>query len=436
LRLSFLKKLWVKPRNFSLDEADKCTYKIILFKFDILLSGIIKQFLYYMVKRSDQKRALILKSSAEVFAQKGFGESTMSDIGIAASIADSGIYHYFKRKEEILFAIPEYHMKQYFASLEEQLEGIRGIEDKLRKLIWYHSKYFATHRDYAQVLLLECRSNPRFYHKSKAYQMIKQYSNVIVGLAEEGIRQGKISRACAPRLLRDMIMGAIDHATLNWILNDGPNPLEKVETISDLITNSFRPDFDSESSLNPKSDKAKIILNAAIATFTEKGYSDSTVAEIAKRAQVAEGTIYEYYRDKEDLLLKIPEEKLKKLYSYIEEVSPEKMLERMLLFFFRFYNNNPDFTSVLVLTLRPNKNFYKSESHKILGMISTTIANVITQGMQIGVFSKLVHLDSFFDLLFGTIDHIIIPWVMFKRKYDLLRVGEDVSRLFINAIRP
>jgi len=387
-----------------------------------------------MNKTLEEKRVSILESAESIFSANPFAKCTISDITKAASIADSGFYNYFKNKEDVLFAIPEHHMRRYFSGMEEQLEGINGAEHTLRKLIWYHARYLTNHEEYTRVLLLECRSNPRFYYKSKAYQLIKEYGELIIGVIQSLLSKEIISPTWSPRLVRDMIMGALDHSALNWILKKGPSPLEKAESISELIFNSFRPVFDSADLFDAKTDKAKSILNAAIKAFAEKGYTDTTVNEIARKAQIAEGTIYGYYQSKEDILLKIPEQKLKELLSYIEEQSPEKKLERMLLYCFRFFSNNSDFTSILIMNLRSNRNFYKSKGYQILGGVSDAIADTVREGMKTGIFLKNVHIDSFLDLVFGTIDHIIIPWVMFNRKYDLLSLGEDATRLFINAI--
>jgi TetR/AcrR family fatty acid metabolism transcriptional regulator len=387
-----------------------------------------------MMSKLDIKRTSIVESATRVFSEKGFFESTISDIAKGSRMADSGVYKYFKGKEEILFTIPEEAMKIYLSNLDDQIEGIKGAENKLRKLIWYHCKYFTTNREYTHVLLLECRSNTRFYN-SNAYKLIQDYSKIIIDIIGEGMREGIICELVSPGLLRDMIMGTIDHAALNWIFKNTPSPLDQAENISELILNSFRSNKSLGNKLDSKARKRKRIIEASTKIFAEKGYDGATISEIAKEAEVADGTIYEYYQSKENLIVSIPEENLVKLLSYIDETSPEKKLERMILFCFRFFNNNRYFTSILVLMLRPNRKFYKSESDKILGKICDKITEIIVKGREQGVFSKDFDILTFHDLVFGTIDHIIIPWVIFKRKYNLFQVGEKASRLFINAIR-
>jgi len=324
-------------------------------------------------------------------------------------------------------------MIQFLSSLSDQLEGIKGADNKLRKLIWFHCKYFTANREYTNVLLLECRANARFY-SSKAYKLIKDYSKIIIGLIEEGMSEGLFYDVKSPNLVRDMVMGTMDHAALSWVFREYQSPLARADSIADLILRSLNFKKSIETVLDSKTERKRVIVQSATKIFAEKGYDGATISEIAKEAKVADGTIYEYYRNKEDLFLNIPEENLLELLSYIDGASPEKKLERAILFCFRFLNNNRYFTSILVLMLRPNRKFYQSRGNTILQEIEQKIGDIILEGREQGIFSSDFEITVFQDLVFGTIDHIIIPWVIFKRKYNLLQIGEEASRLFVNAI--
>jgi len=383
---------------------------------------------------SDLKKNAILESARQIFAEKGFVNTTISEIALTAGIADSAVYKYFNGKEKVLFAIPEQDMELFFHSLGDHLEGIMGAENKLRKLIWYHCKYFTTNIAYTRILLLECRSNPNFYN-SEGYGLIRKYSDLIISIIDEGKEQGVIDATASTRLLRDMIMGTMDRVALNWIMQRGPRPLDKAEKIFELIRNAAR-NFDALENINePKVKKRKRIIDAATKVFAKKGYATATIAGIAKAAGVAEGTIYEYYKSKEDLMINIPEEKLAELISYFDGVSPDKQLERVILFCFRFFHNNRDFTSILVLMLRANRNFYDSRSQDLLERLGGNIRSLVLDGMEKGLFAVDIDVEIFIDMIFGTIDHIIIPWVIFERKYGLLEIGEQATKLFINAIK-
>ena len=85
--------------------------------------------------------------------------------------------------------------------------------------------------------------------------------------------------------------------------------------------------------------------------------------------------------------------------------------------------------------LRVNKKFHLSESNGILERLFEIIEDTIIRGQSEHLFKKDLDLDVCRNLLFGTLDHILIPWIMFNRHYDLKSVGEEASRLFVNALK-
>jgi TetR/AcrR family fatty acid metabolism transcriptional regulator len=91
-----------------------------------------------------EKKARILAAAEEIMSQKGLADSTISEIAQKAGVADSVIYQYFKGKEELLFSIPAERMKEVLDLLDEQLQGIRDPESRLRKMIWFHRRYNET----------------------------------------------------------------------------------------------------------------------------------------------------------------------------------------------------------------------------------------------------------------------------------------------------
>lgn len=177
----------------------------------------------------ESKRRLILKVATEVFAEKGFNESTISQIAQKARIAEGSIYVYFKNKEDLLFSIPEERMENFLSGLREHLEGIKGALNKLRKLIWYHLHFYEENRDYTLILLQNIRLNPRFA-TTRAYQLIREFSRLVVQIIEEGKREGSIRAGIDSRLLRDSILGAIEHFTIRGSILGRLPQLSKVES--------------------------------------------------------------------------------------------------------------------------------------------------------------------------------------------------------------
>src|SRR5436305_3173336 len=120
------------------------------------------------------------------------------------------------------------------------------------------------------------------------------------------------------------------------------------------------------------SDKRTRIMDAAIKVFAERGFHSATVAEIARAAGVADGTIYLYFKSKDDLLLRLFDEKMTQLLAeakaaLAEERDAPARLKRFIQLHFSLVEKNPDLASVLVVELRQSAQFLKSADRQKLG---------------------------------------------------------------------
>ncbi|MBW2368533.1 MAG: TetR/AcrR family transcriptional regulator [Deltaproteobacteria bacterium] len=389
-----------------------------------------------MTNGHENKKQVILASATKIFAEKGFADATISEIAKGAGLTSSGIYLYYKNKEALLFTVIENFMIESNAGLTEHLQGIRGAENKLRKAIWYHCKSYSISKKVIKIIL-EARSYPRFY-KSSAYTALKQYARIINDIIAEGMQAGVFCGVSSPMILRDMILGTVDHIAINWTMKDVPDSSDHAEKIYDLVMRAVQPAPKDKNRLAKKlankAEKRVRIINSATALFTEKGFNDTSMLEIAQKADVAEGTVYEYFRNKENLLISIPHEKLTRLYDTVSGNSLEIKLKSVITSIFEFYYNEKDYSTILVLMLRTNKKFHNSESNEIIEKLFTIIEEIIVTG-QGQYFKANLDLNLCRDLLFGTLDHIMIPWIIFDRRYDWKALGAEVSDLFVNAIR-
>ena len=84
--------------------------------------------------------------------------------------------------------------------------------------------------------------------------------------------------------------------------------------------------------------------------------------------------------------------------------------------------------------MRPNRKFYNSRSYELLDDIGDSLKNIIIEGQEKNIFLTNLDVNLFKTCILGTIDHIIIPWVIFNRQYSLTEVGEEISELLVNAI--
>ena len=108
--------------------------------------------------RYDQKLEFILRTSARIFAEKGYHSTSMRDISRATEVSLAGLYYYCKSKEELLFLIQDNCFGRVLARLEERLSEARAPVERLRLVIENHLSFFAANMAEMKVLSHEADS--------------------------------------------------------------------------------------------------------------------------------------------------------------------------------------------------------------------------------------------------------------------------------------
>ena len=161
-------------------------------------------------------RIKIVESLKRLLEKKDFGAITTAEIAKNAGVTEALIYKYFKDKRDLLHQILSDYLEQYRAQITHDLKGIKGVFNKLRKLIWSHINVYATNRVFAKVLLIEVRNYPDYY-KSETYERVKEYSDIVLNIIEEGIQNKDIRDDISPKLMRYGILGSIEQVCLSGI---------------------------------------------------------------------------------------------------------------------------------------------------------------------------------------------------------------------------
>jgi TetR/AcrR family fatty acid metabolism transcriptional regulator len=181
------------------------------------------------------KRKAILQAAIEVFSNYGFKEATISEIAKRANVAEGTIYQYFKNKEDLFFSIPIEKTIEFCEELNLHLTGITEPLSKIRKFIWYYLYHLKMNPDYARTLLLEMRVNTNLV-KTKVYSSFKQFTGKILEILEDGQGQGVVRKDVNLYILRQLILGILEHAVTRWLLKGQKYDLmDYYEDISKLI---------------------------------------------------------------------------------------------------------------------------------------------------------------------------------------------------------
>ena len=191
--------------------------------------------------------------------------------------------------------------------------------------------------------------------------------------------------------------------------------------------------------MSKKDIKKQFIIQSAIGVFSQNGFQNSSISEIAQKANVAEGTIYQYFKNKEDLFFSIPIEKTKEfcreLDLHLEGIDGAlNKIRKFIWYYLHFFKMNPEYSRTLMLEMRVSKNFVKTTTYKSFKNFTNKILEIIKEGQEEGVIRKDVNIYLIRQLLLGILEHIVTRWLLKGEKYDLFKHYNEVSRLVIHGI--
>ncbi len=182
------------------------------------------------------------------------------------------------------------------------------------------------------------------------------------------------------------------------------------------------------------------IVQAAIEVFSKKDFQSASISEIAQRAGVANGTIYQYFKNKEDLFFSIPVEKTNEFRSqvalHLEGIAGVfNKIRKFVWYFLYFFKTNPDYGRLLMLELRVNRSFAKTETYDFLKQSVRSVWDILEEGQKEGVIRTDVDIYILRHLVLGILEHMVSRWLLKDAQYDILEQHQQVSRVLIDALR-
>lgn len=187
-------------------------------------------------------------------------------------------------------------------------------------------------------------------------------------------------------------------------------------------------------------DKRELILRAAIKVFAQNGYFQSQVADVARVAGVAAGTVYLYFKGKDDLLVSIFERSMRDVLAEARAAvdgatEPGDRLRRIARLHLERLGRDKDLAVVFQVELRQSVKFMERFSETFLQDYFKLIREAIADGQQSGAFRKDVGATTATKIFFGALDEMATNWVLSRRKYDLRAEADAVVDLFINGVK-
>jgi len=185
--------------------------------------------------------------------------------------------------------------------------------------------------------------------------------------------------------------------------------------------------------------KYEAILRAAIKVFARNGFFNSKVAGIAKEAGVADGTVYLYFKNKDDVLVSIfnyvVAEALERGRMRVETLDdPLEALRRIAMGHLELFASDRDLAIVFQVEFRSSTKFMEQFSATGVTEYLEIIRAAIQEGQKQGLLRKELNSTLLAKILFGSLDEMVTNWVLSKKRYSLAATGDVVLDVFFNGI--
>jgi TetR/AcrR family transcriptional regulator, fatty acid metabolism regulator protein len=182
-------------------------------------------------QRMQDRSDAILDAAKGIFADKGFEGTSIADIARAARISGGLVYRYFRNKRELLYEVLRKFYERILLDLETQVFKHDDFAVRLETLIRRHLEVFVSDTDLCRLFISEVRTASD-YQGSSIQELNRLYTSVLIRIVKNAVKTGEVRSDVNPKLLRDVIFGAIEH--LAWRHVNGKGQLRVAQTARDL----------------------------------------------------------------------------------------------------------------------------------------------------------------------------------------------------------
>jgi TetR/AcrR family fatty acid metabolism transcriptional regulator len=187
-------------------------------------------------------------------------------------------------------------------------------------------------------------------------------------------------------------------------------------------------------------DKREAILRSAVKVFAQKGYFNSKVADIAAEAGIADGTVYLYFKSKDEILHSVFDQAMEAFISEgRKELSsitqPIERLRKIADLHLARLGDDRDLAIVFQVELRGSIKFMQEFSSAGFADYLDIIRETINEGQNLGVFRNDIKPIIAAKILYGALDEMVTNWILSKKKYALTPMADEVLKTFLTESR-
>ena len=181
------------------------------------------------------------------------------------------------------------------------------------------------------------------------------------------------------------------------------------------------------------------ILDAAITVFAEQGFLQSTVAQVARRAGVADGTIYLYFKNKDDILIQFYEYKTRQVFDKFREAvdagrSAEQKLHNLVHAHLEEFQKDINMAIVYQAETHQHRRLAQDVIKEMSKWYRDIITEIVELGQEEGAMRRNLYMGLVMRLITGAVDEVINAWIHADGNYDLVSMADPLVELFISGI--
>jgi len=182
------------------------------------------------------------------------------------------------------------------------------------------------------------------------------------------------------------------------------------------------------------------IMKSFSLLMAQKDFHSITTAQIARNAEVTEGLIYKYFKDKKDLLYQVLNEHFFEFQAKIENrIANEKtcieQLEVIIFSSLESYADNRIFSKILLLEVRNSPDFFDSCAYEMVRKYSHTILGIIEKGIKTGELKPDIDAFILRKVILGSIEHACLGEIIFGKELDIDEVSTGISNIIFNGAK-
>lgn len=219
------------------------------------------------------------------------------------------------------------------------------------------------------------------------------------------------------------------------------NQRNRAGRVAEVEQNGLRtqPEGETGAGAGVREAKYQRILAAAVEVIAENGFANSRVAEIAARAGVADGTIYLYFKNKDQILMAALDDAFVSFLAAARErlqhlEGADEQLKAIIHLHLEALAANRPLAVVLQTELRQSAKFLAEFSQRQLRSYLELIRDVVREGQSRGTFRKSFSEGLAVSVLFGAMDDVVTAWVLSERSYDLSAMAEGIYDVIVHGI--